>query len=57
MVIPALSLAKVESSQKSNGMWFFRHFFAPFLFHHSKTNRLDNYAASFGAKKCSENHI
>ena len=36
---PASWLAKVESSQKSNGMWFFRHFFAPYLFNRSRNNR------------------
>ena len=47
IVFPAPWLAKVESSQKSNGTWLFRHFFAG----------VTNYAASFGTKKCSENHI
>ena len=41
IVFPAPWLAKVESSQKSNGMWFFRHFFAPYLFHRSRSNRRD----------------
>ena len=38
IVFPAPWLAKVESSQKSTGMWFFRHFFAPFLFNRSRNN-------------------
>ena len=38
IVFPAPLLAKVESSQKLTGMWFFRHFFAPFLFHRSRNN-------------------
>ena len=50
-------LAKVESSQKSNGMWipdiFSRHICSTV----AETIGVTNYAASFGAKKCSENHI
>ena len=51
IVFPAPWLAKVESSQKSNGMWFFRHIFAPFLFHRSKSNRLDKLQSKFWREK------
>ena len=57
IVFPAPWLAKVESSQKSNGMWFFRHFFAPYLFHRSRNNRRDKLRSKFWREKCSENHI
>ena len=50
-------LAKVESSQKSNGMWFFRHFSRHIYSIVAETIVVTSYAASFGAKKCSENHI
>ena len=50
-------LAKVESSQKSIGMWFFRHSFAPYLFHHGRNNRLGRLRSKFWRKKCSENQI
>ena len=56
-VFPAPSLAKVESSQKSNGMWFPDIFSRHFCSTVAKTIGLTNYATSFGAKKCSENHI
>ena len=32
-------------------------FFAPYVFTVAETIGVTNYAASFGAKKCSENHI
>ena len=51
IVFPAPWLAKVESSQKSNGMWFLRHFFAPFLSHRSKNNRLDKLRSTFWREK------
>ena len=51
IVFPAPWLAEVESSQKSNGMWFFRHFFAPFLFHRSRNNRLDKLRSKFWREK------
>ena len=51
IVFPAPWLAKVESSQKSNGMWFFRHFFAPFLFHRSRNNGLDKLRSKFWREK------
>ena len=54
IIFPTPWLAKVESSQKSNGVWFFRHFFAPYLFDRSRNNRRDKLSS---AKKCSENHI
>ena len=58
IVFPAPWLAKVESSQKSKGMWFFRHFFVPSLFDRSRNKiGVTNNPAGFGAKKCSENHI
>ena len=57
IVFPAPWLAKVKSSQKSNGMWFFRHFFAPHLFHRSRNNRRDKLRSKFWREKCSENHI
>ena len=53
IVFPAPLLAKVESSQKSNGMWFFRHFFAPFLFHRSRNNRRYNQPSKFWREKMS----
>ena len=51
IVFPAPWLAKVESSQKSNGMWFFRDFFAPFLFDHSRNNRRDKLRSKFWREK------
>ena len=52
IVFPVFWLANVESSQKSNRMWFSGHFVAPYLFHGKKrTIRVTNYATSFGAKK------
>ena len=51
IVFPALWLAKVESSQKSNGMWFFRHSFAPYLFHRSRNNRRDKLRSKFWPEK------
>ena len=53
IVFLALRLAKVELSLKSNGMWFFRHFFAPYLFHRSRNNWRDKLRSSFGSKKMS----
>ena len=46
-------LAKVESSQKSNGVWFIRHFFAPYLFHRSRNNRPDKLRSKFWREKIS----
>ena len=57
IVFPAPWLAKVESSQKSNGMWFFRHFLRHFCSTVAETIGVTINPASFGAKKCSENHI
>ena len=51
IVLPAPWLAKVESSQKSNGIWFFRHFFAPYLFHSSRNNRHDKLHSKFWREK------
>ena len=51
MFFPAPSLAKVESSQKSNEMWFFRHFFAPYLFDRSRNNRRDKLRSKFWGEK------
>ena len=48
---PAPWLAKVESPQKSNGMWFFGHFFAPYLFHRSRNNRRDKLRSKFWREK------
>ena len=48
IVFPVPRLAKVELSQKSNGMWFFRHFICSTV---AETIGVTNYAASFGAKK------
>ena len=42
--------AKVESSQKLNGH-FFRHFFAPYLFHRSRNNRRDKLRSKFWREK------
>ena len=42
---------KVESSQKSNGMWFFRHSFGPYLFHCSRNNRGDKLRSKFWREK------
>ena len=50
IVFPAPRLAKVESSQKSNGMWFFRHFSRHICSTVAETIGVTNYAASFGAK-------
>ena len=36
-----------SSSQKSNGKWFFRHFFAPYLFHRTRSNRHDKLRSKF----------
>ena len=57
IVFPAPWLAKVESSQKSNGMWLFRHFSRHFCSTVAETIGVTINPASFGAKKCSENHI
>ena len=43
-------MAKVESSQKSNGMWFFRHFFAPYCSTVAEITGVTNNAARVGAK-------
>ena len=43
-------LAKVESSQKSNGIWFLRHFSRHICSTVAETIRVTNYTASFGAK-------
>ena len=51
IVFPAPWLAKVESSQKSNGMWFFRHFFAPHMFHCNRNNRRDKPRSKFWLEK------
>ena len=51
IVFPALWLVKVESSQKSNGMWSFRHFFAPYWFHHSRNNGRDKLRTKFCREK------
>ena len=51
IVFPAPWLAKVELSQKSNGMWFLRHFFAPYLFHRSENNRRDKLRSKFWREK------
>ena len=48
---PVPWLAQVESSQKSNGMWFSRHFFAPYLFHRSRNNRRDKLRSKFWREK------
>ena len=57
IVFLALWLAKVESSQKSNGMWFLDIFWRHICSTVAETIGVTNYAASFGMKKCSENHI
>ena len=57
IVFPAPWLAKVKLSQKSNRMWFSDIFSRHFCSTVAKTIGVTNYAASFGAKKCSENHI
>ena len=44
-------MAKVESSQKSNGTWFFRHFFAPYLFDRSRNNRRYKQPSKFWREK------
>ena len=51
IVFPAPWLAEVESSQKTNGMWFFKHFFAPYLFHRSRNNRFDKLRSKFWREK------
>ena len=51
IVFPAPWLAKVESSQKWNGMWFSRHFFAPYLFHRSRNNRRYKLHSKFWREK------
>ena len=51
IVVPVPWLAKVESSQKSNGMWFFRHFFVPDLFHCSRINRRNKLRSKFWREK------
>ena len=48
---PAPWLAKVELSQKSNGMWFFSHFFAPCVFHCSRNYRRDKLRSKFWREK------
>ena len=50
IVCPAPWLANVESSQKLNGMWFFIHFFASYLFHRSRNNRRDKQRSKFWRK-------
>ena len=57
IAFPAPWLAKVESSEKSNGMWFFRHFFAPYLFHRSRNNRLDKQRSKFWHEKLFRKHL
>ena len=57
IVFPAPWLAKVESSQKSNGMWFFRHFFAPYLFDRSRNNRRYKQPSRFSREKMFRKHI
>ena len=51
IVFPVPWLAKVESSQKSNGMWFFRHCFAQYLFHPSRNNRCHKQRSKFWREK------
>ena len=51
IVFPAPWLAKVESSQKSNGMWFFRQFFAPYLFDRRRNNSRDKLRSKFWPEK------
>ena len=51
IVFPAPWLGKVESSQKSNGMWFFRHFLAPNFFHCNRNNRRDKLRSKFWREK------
>ena len=51
IVFPAPWLAEVESSLKSNGMWLFRHFFAPYLFDRSRNNRRDKLRSKFWREK------
>ena len=46
-----------SSSQKSNGMWFFRHFSRHICPTVPETIGVTNYPTSFGSKKCSESHI
>ena len=48
---PAPRLAKVESSQKSNGIYVFRHFSRHICSTIAESIGLTNYAASFDAKK------
>ena len=50
VVFPAPWLAKVESSQQSNGMWFFRHFSRHICSTVAETIGVTSYATSFGAK-------
>ena len=57
VVFPVFSLAEVESSQKSNRTCFFGHFSCHICSAVIETIRVTNYAASFGAKKCSDNQV
>ena len=57
IVFPAPQLAKVKSSENSNGMSFCRHFFSPYLFYRCRNNRRDKQRNKFWREKCSENHI
>ena len=51
IVFPAPRLAEVESSQKSNGIYVFRHFSRHSCSTIAESIGLTNYAASFDAKK------
>ena len=44
-------LPKDESAQKSNGRWFFRHFFTQYLFHRSRNNRRDKLRSKLSREK------